>query len=418
MTRVIHASSQFETGGAARAAKRLCDAQVNAGIEVVGLAATAASREAYQFPVHVVGRYQSRLASRVEEGILASFRLHDGNSRSLGLFPSRVPREAARIKPDVVNLHWLGRGFLAGWQVSSFKCPIVWTLHDLWAASGSLHYPTVDSPRFDARARQFFSPQFTRRSLWLERMLASLKSKKVSALTLIAPTEWLEREMRSRISADFLDIRRIPIPVPTGIFMPSPKSDARHEFGLDEDRKIVGFAAATRDSYAVKGAQLLPGITSEVRRQCPDVQTIAITSDATSHQEFGMADDRESLLRLAPIDDDVQLAKYYAALDVLVVPSLIDNFNQVAAEALSCGTPVVAFDNSGLSTVVQNGRTGLLSPAFDVDDLGAKVGWLLNHERELLEMSEAARERAVREWSFETVAGLYSDVYDDLLGAS
>ena len=59
-------------------------------------------------------------------------------------------------------------------------------------------------------------------------------------------------------------------------------------------------------------------------------------------------------------DDSGCIAAYRAA-DVVVVPSRQDNSPQTATEALSCGTPVVAFDTSGLPDFVDHRETGYLA---------------------------------------------------------
>lgn len=415
MIRVLHVSNQFSDGGAARAAKRLCDAQLGIGLEVSGMASLPGVPDEYEFPIHTVGNLQSRVSSKVEEGLLALTGLKDGNTRNLGLLPSAVPRRVNKLALDVVNLHWVGRSTLAGWQLSNFDFPVVWTLHDLWAASGALHYPTSANGRFDAEAASFFASQYTRRSLFIERTLMTLKTHSLENVTFVAPTEWLAQELASRINLEMLDIRQVPIPIPTNVFAPSPKIEARSRFNLPEDRPLVGFAAATGDSYAVKGAYLLPQIGAVIHQQVPEAVMVAITANA--HQPSDVFDHRPriDMVNLAPIGNDRELASYYSALDVLVVPSLIDNFNQVAAEALACGTPVVAFDNSGLTTVIDDGSTGFLAAAFDPSDLGDKAAWLLRNDSVRWSMAQAARARALNEWSYETVANQYEDVYRSVL---
>ena len=55
-----------------------------------------------------------------------------------------------------------------------------------------------------------------------------------------------------------------------------------------------------------------------------------------------------------------QLATYYRAADVCLVPSRSESFGLVALEAAACGTPVVASDVGGLSVIVHPGETGYL----------------------------------------------------------
>src|SRR5580704_15004359 len=54
------------------------------------------------------------------------------------------------------------------------------------------------------------------------------------------------------------------------------------------------------------------------------------------------------------------LSTYYRAADVCLVPSRSESFGLVALEAAACGTPVVASDVGGLSSLIDHGRTGYL----------------------------------------------------------
>ena len=67
-----------------------------------------------------------------------------------------------------------------------------------------------------------------------------------------------------------------------------------------------------------------------------------------------------SRVRFVPPQPHEQLAHYYQAADVCVVPSRSESFGLVALEAAACGTPVVASNVGGLRIVVDDGVTGLL----------------------------------------------------------
>ncbi len=58
--------------------------------------------------------------------------------------------------------------------------------------------------------------------------------------------------------------------------------------------------------------------------------------------------------------DDLTLALHYAAADVFVAPSLEDNLPNGVMEAMSCGTPCVAFDIGGMPDMIEHERTDSL----------------------------------------------------------
>jgi glycosyltransferase involved in cell wall biosynthesis len=74
------------------------------------------------------------------------------------------------------------------------------------------------------------------------------------------------------------------------------------------------------------------------------------------------------------VSDD-ELPKYYAAADVLVLPSVTrgEAFGLVLLEAMACGRPVLASDLPGVRHVVRNTGGGELVRAADADALGAAI---------------------------------------------
>ena len=75
---------------------------------------------------------------------------------------------------------------------------------------------------------------------------------------------------------------------------------------------------------------------------------------------------------------DEELARYYAAADVFVFPSLTDTFGLVLLEALASGTPVAAFPVPGPLDVVGDSPAGCLH-----DDLTTATAQALTIDREL-----------------------------------
>jgi D-inositol-3-phosphate glycosyltransferase len=78
--------------------------------------------------------------------------------------------------------------------------------------------------------------------------------------------------------------------------------------------------------------------------------------------------------------DQDTLQYYYAAAEVVVMPSDYESFGMVALEAMACGTPVIASDVGGLAYLVKQGRTGYRVPARDPGALADKITRLLVDE--------------------------------------
>jgi glycosyltransferase involved in cell wall biosynthesis len=73
-------------------------------------------------------------------------------------------------------------------------------------------------------------------------------------------------------------------------------------------------------------------------------------------------------------------AEVYASASVVLVPSLVEPFGNVAVEAQMAGRVVVASDVGGLAEIVRDGETGSLVPPDDPTALAAAVGAVLADE--------------------------------------
>ena len=61
--------------------------------------------------------------------------------------------------------------------------------------------------------------------------------------------------------------------------------------------------------------------------------------------------------------------KIYSACDLLIMPSRIEAFGQVALEAGSCSLPTISFKNTGVEDIVDHKKNGYLAKYLNIKDL-------------------------------------------------
>jgi glycosyltransferase involved in cell wall biosynthesis len=113
--------------------------------------------------------------------------------------------------------------------------------------------------------------------------------------------------------------------------------------------------------------------------------------------------DRVDLLGF--VDD---LVAEYQRAQVLVMSSRYEGFGLPALEAMACGTPVVAFDNSSLTEVV--GAAGILVPDGDVPEMVRAVRSLLDDPGRWREFSQRGLEWAKR-FSWERSVSTHAELF-------
>jgi glycosyltransferase involved in cell wall biosynthesis len=110
-------------------------------------------------------------------------------------------------------------------------------------------------------------------------------------------------------------------------------------------------------------------------------------------------------------------ADYYNLAHVFLFPSVLEGFGLSLAEAMSCGKPVVAFDNSSISEVVENGQTGFLVESGDRSEFFRSTALLLESASLRAEMGCRAQERVERMFRWERAARQTLDVYRQALAS-
>ncbi len=109
--------------------------------------------------------------------------------------------------------------------------------------------------------------------------------------------------------------------------------------------------------------------------------------------------------------------RWYAAMDLFVLPSHREGFPRAAMEAAAMGLPVVATDIRGCREVVEPGGNGLLVPVRDPDALAAAVKQLAADPDRRRRMAAAARTKAEADFDEQRVVRRVLAAYRDAAAA-
>ena len=335
------------------------------------------------------------------------------SSYSLQWLPNTIDSKVKEIAPDLINLHWITGGFLQVETIAKFNKPIIWTLHDMWAFTGGCHY-NLDCDRYTNSCGA--CPQLHSKKNWdLSRWVWQRKAKAWQKLdlTIVTPSKWLAECAKSSSLFQNSTVKVIPNGLDIHKYQPSDKQLARKLWELPQDKQIILFGAISATSDPRKGFLLLQAALQHLRqwRSPADIELVVFGSSRPAQPiDLGF-----KVHYLGYLHDDISLAMVYSAADVTVVPSTQEAFGQTASESLACGTPVVAFNATGLQDIIGDRQNGYLAQPYQIDDLARGIVWVLEDKERYQKLALRARKKAEQEFSLETSARRYLSLYEDIL---
>lgn len=408
MKAVIVSKSDL-TGGAAVVSFRLMNALRDQGVDARML--VAEKRSGSQWVAPVAGKFrlflpfvEERLKIYLANGMNYSdvFKV-DSASDGVPLWRHPWVREA-----DVVCLGWVNQGLLSlrGLRkLGSMGKPVVWTMHDMWCATGICHHAGLcegykercgSCPLLGSKA----SPGDLSRVVWQK------KNKLWPELpaTFVAISSWMEDKARLSGLLRNADVRLIPNAFP----VPEEQSSGK-------PRRSIVIGAARLDD-PVKGLPVFVEMTRELARRDPgnkrglEVVTFggiknpaALSGIGLPHRHLGVISDPESV---------------YSEAAVVISSSEYETWGATLAEGQAFGAVPVSFDRGGQRDIIDHRLSGWLAPySGDVEEgarrLADGVEWAI--EAQSPELRHRMRESVVERFSAPSVAGKYISLFEELL---
>lgn len=368
-------------------------------------------------PVDIFTRSQQRAAPTIEPlgcGVRV-VNLHTGpavpydKNRVLTYLPEFVSRvrcfaDGEDLSYDVIHSHYWLSGEAALRLRRSWGAPVLHMFHTLGALKNRV-----------ARSQEETE---TGQRIAIERRLMH----EVDALVAATPLD--RAQMVWHYGADPERIRVVPCGVDLRRFQPRPQAEARGRLGLPPAERLL---LCVGRMEPLKGMDALIRALPLVSADGVPTRVLLIGGEPEGRPAAWNAEQRrlDGLRHALAVAGQVsflgaqpqeRLADYYAAADVVAVPSHYESFGMVALEALASGALVVAANAGGLALTVEDGRSGLLFPADDHVALAAQITHALGAPARAAAMRAAARARAA-EFGWHVIARRIGAIYGELLAA-
>ena len=366
--KIAHVNYSFGNGGAGKAAKRVFETlKEHTEHEIVFISIGEEDSENLNIAESKILNFYYKLVAYFDLKIASLFS-NDAETKSINLFPTTLAEFINQNNFDIVHFHWIGSGLISIGQISKIKAKIFWTFHDQWPILGMNHYE--------------INPLKTKNKIQtsFENFLKKRKKAIANKIHVITPSKWLYQEVMES-DFNFADVKCIPNIVPHAIYN-EKALDFEDNLGELASKKIVLFATMPSKEINRKGGDYLVEIYHEVKKIDSSIKFLSI----------GASIDHEGIFSIPYIKDENKLASIYAKVDLVAIPSRLDNLPNIGLESLFCGTKVIGFNVGGLSDIVSNENFGSLIKFGDCNEFAKEIVKLINNQTDKKSVSALARE--------------------------
>ena len=216
---------------------------------------------------------------------------------------------------------------------------------------------------------------------------------------LIANTADEARQLMELYGASPRQVETVSPGADLSLFRPVPDTAAvRRRLGLPPDAVVLVFAGRIQP---LKGPDVALRAAASLLRRAPALaeRLVMVFVGGPSGSEVGAPGRLSTLaaslgisryVRFEPPCTQRELADWYRAATMVLVPSHSESFGLVALEAQACGTPVVAAAVGGLRTAVRDGFSGVLVDGHDPEAWARVLAGLASSPVRLAELSRGA----------------------------
>lgn len=415
--KVLHLSVFDDIGGAARSASRLNDALNIYGHDVQSkmmvLKKISSKSNIFEYSRSFISKAGSDLLRRYFAYKFSSFKTSNPVIHSSGMIGCGMVKYLNASSADIIHLHWIC-GMLTISDIASIKKPLVWTFHDMWPMCGAEHL-SIDSRYVHGYNSHNNVPHESGKNI--NNYTWKMKSKlwKGRAINIVTPSKWLGVCAKDSYLFGKQKIEVIPNPIDSiETWVGSPVDSSRRDLNLPDARtKLLLFGADGGTQNSIKGVDLLAKSLSHLSKmensECYEIMILG--QDMPSYDYKWPF----KVHWMGRISDERKMAKIYSAADVVMIPSRLENFPNMALEALACGTPVVAYNVGGLSDLVMHQKNGYLATPLNTLDFAEGLKWVIANKIKIVNFGILHKENITSNYGYEIVARRYKKLYENTI---
>lgn len=322
----------------------------------------------------------------------------------------RLLRELDRINPDAVilrNLHgnYINLPVLLRYLAKKDIVTIP-VMHDCWFFTGHCtHYTAHKCYKWQTICSTCPLMKEDNSSLFFDTSERMFRLKKklfdaIPRLGVIGVSEWITSEAeKSVILSNSKIFRTVYNWIDLNVFYQRDTSNLRKQMGICDEFVVMGVA---------QGWSWRKGLSHfvELARKMPEIKIILIGS---INEKCDMPN---NIITPGSTNSIDSLAEFYSLADVLLVCSVQETFGKVSAEALACGTPVIA-NNATANPEIPGTECGIFVNDNNLDEIIAAVNLIRGEGKS--SYAHKCINRASIEFSKDAQAQKYINVIEELI---
>jgi len=314
-----------------------------------------------------------------------------------------LTRQQIIAEADWIFLHWIWGNFLSLYGIKKILNKgkrIIIVCHDNAHFTGGCHVRMGCEKYMHGCGK---CPQLNsddEHDISYKQLRRKIKTYEGANVIVVSPSKWMDDNVARSLVFKNKPHFVIPNPIDTDFFVPKKKITER-------GTKKILFGAVNATTTVYKGYREL---IEAMNILCDKYQDIG---DIEAYV-FGSSGENVECEKLFPITylgylNQKEMVDAYNSVDVYVVPSLEDSFNNTVAESLSCETPVVAFATGGIVDIIDHKENGYLAEYRSVEDLAKGINWVLQNNPNNI-LGKNGRNKMIGYCSYKTVAERYMNI--------